>query len=103
MLHELGGFVNCSDSLIMLTILSHPYSVLGISVILFGCIGFLIGFNVFDSLSYINLSFCKSISIIISHLSIRSDLSFVVVNCVVKIVENSVTRTDICSSDIIVL
>jgi len=87
----------------MLSILSDPNIVLTVSISLFRCKSLLVGFDVFDRLPDIIFCLSESVRVIISHLGICSNLSLMVMDGVVEVVQNSIASTDISSSNIIML
>jgi hypothetical protein len=92
MLHNLGGLVHSFDLLIMLSILGNPSILLIVSQLL---LGFVCSFVVFDILghqSHFLLGFGQSIGSVLSQFGQGNDLSLVVSDGLLKVVDQFFAR-----------
>jgi hypothetical protein len=103
MLDKFGCFVDGSDGIIVFTVLSHPHIMLLVPVGFLRSKRFLVRLDILQCLSHISFSFSKCVRVIIPHLPISSNLSLVVVDSIVEVVQNPITGAYISSSHIIVL
>lgn len=101
MLNKFLGFINGSNSFRMFTVFLLPNCILLISGCFFLGKGFFVTFDIFCGLSNICFCFFKCFAVIISHLGVCGNLIGVICDGVFKIDCNSITSSNVNSSNII--
>jgi hypothetical protein len=102
-LNELDTIINGGEGVVVLSVLSDPNGVLGISGGLFSGIEGLVGFNILDSLSEVDFGLFEGSLGVVSQFGVSCLLDDVVVDIVIQVGEDSFAGGQVSSVDLIVI